>query len=457
MAKSDSLGKAPVGELLWAYAAPAIIGMVVVSMYNIVDRVFLGQGVGPAAISGLTLTFPLMNLVAAIGTLVGAGASARVSIVLGKKDVEWARNIVGNAFIMTFIMSAAFITPAMIWMDEIIMAFGGSPETLPYAREYLMIVIPGSVLTNLTYSFNGMIRSEGYPQKSMMIILVGIILNTILDPIFIIGFGMGIRGAAIATVISMAVSMVIVMTHFFNKRHTLHFTLKAFRLKGYIIKNVTSIGMAPFLMNVAACGVNIIFTRLFYEHGGDDAVGAFGIVASYVMLFVMVIMGLCQGMQPIVGYNYGAGKIKRMKDTLLLTMKWATLVVVIGFLAMELFPRQLCMAFNPSEAMLDIAVKGMRIDIAVFPLIGIQIVIAQFFMAIGRAKKSVFLSLSRQVLFLIPLVIVLAGRYGLTGVWVANPIADTISTVVSLLLLRHERNIFYPQKRKAKTVVTTKQ
>ena len=327
-----------IGSLLLHYSVPAIVGMVVASLYNIVDRVFIGQGVGPLAISGLALTFPLMTLIAAIGTLVGVGASARLSIVLGMKDIKWARNILGNAFILTFVLSAVFITIAMIYLPEILVAFGGSEQTIPYAIDYLKIVIPGSVLTNVSYSFSGMMRASGYPQKSMYTILIGVVLNVILDPIFIFGFGLGIQGAAIATVISMFVSAVFVMSHFFNPKHVVHFEKGCMHLRGYIIRNITSIGMAPFLMNVAACGVNIIMNHQLVRQGGDLAIGAYGILNSYAILIVMSVMGLCQGMQPIVGYNYGAQKYKRMKDTLLLTLRVGTLIMVIGFVVCELFP-----------------------------------------------------------------------------------------------------------------------
>lgn len=259
-----------IGSLLLHYSVPAIVGMVVASLYNIVDRVFIGRE-WPLSHLRLALTFPLMTLIAAIGTLVGVGASARLSIVLGMKDIKWARNILGNAFILTFVLSAVFITIAMTYLPEILVAFGGANRAIPYAIDYLKIVIPGSVLTNVSYSFSGMMRASGYPQKSMYTILIGVVLNVILDPIFIFGFGLGIQGAAIATVISMFVSAVFVMSHFFNPKHVVHFEKGCMHLRGYIIRNITSIGMAPFLMNVAACGVNIIMNHQLVRQGGDLA------------------------------------------------------------------------------------------------------------------------------------------------------------------------------------------
>ena len=302
------LGAERVGEVLLDYSIPAVIGMVMASLY-IVDRIFIGQGVGPLAISGLALTFPLMTLVMAIGTLVGVGASARISIVLGMNDVRWARNILGNAFVLTFLFSAVLITFSMLYLDDILLAFGGSAQTIPYAKDYLRIVIPGSVLSNLSYSFSGVMRATGYPRKSMYTILIGVGLNVILDPIFIFGLNMGIEGAAVATVISMFVSMLFVMSHFFNTKHQVHFRVGCFRPKARIIRNIVSIGMAPFLMNLAASVVNIIMNNQLVREGGDLAIGAFGIINSFGMLIVMCVLGLCQGMQPIVGFNYGAGKM----------------------------------------------------------------------------------------------------------------------------------------------------
>ncbi len=435
-----------IGSLLLHYSVPAIVGMVVASLYNIVDRVFIGQGVGPLAISGLALTFPLMTLIAAIGTLVGVGASARLSIVLGMKDIKWARNILGNAFILTFVLSTVFITIAMIYLPEILVAFGGSEQTIPYAIDYLKIVIPGSVLTNLSYSFSGMMRASGYPQKSMYTILIGVVLNVILDPLFIFGFGLGIQGAAIATVISMFVSAVFVMSHFFNPKHVVHFEKGCMHLRGYIIRNITSIGMAPFLMNVAACGVNIIMNHQLVRQGGDLAIGAYGILNSYAILIVMSVMGLCQGMQPIVGYNYGAQKYKRMKDTLLLTLRVGTLIMVIGFVVCELFPGLLVSAFTSDPGLKSMAVKGIRLAFIMLPVVGFQIIISNFFQSISKAPKAIFMSLSRQVIFLIPSLYLFSKWFGLTGVWLSIPFSDLLAALVALILILREKRFFYPSQ-----------
>ena len=433
----------PVGRLLLHYSIPAVVGMVMTSLYNIVDRVFIGQGVGPMAISGLALTFPLMTLVTAVGTLIGVGASARMSIVLGMGDLRWARNILGNALIMTFVLSAVLVALSMSFLQPVLALFGGTEQTIPYAADYLRIVIPGSIFVNLSYSFSGVIRATGYPHKAMYVILIGVLLNVVLDPIFIFVLDMGIRGAAVATVISMAVSSVVVMAHFVPRSRPVHFCGSCFRLRGYILRNITSIGMAPFLINVAASAVNIILNNRLLSEGGDLAIGALGVVNSYGILIVMVVMGVCQGMQPIVGYNFGAKRHKRVKDTLLLTMRVATVVVIVGFMACELMPETLARAFTADRELIRLSAHGMRMAYMLLPLVGMQIVISNFFMSIGKASNAIFLSLSRQVLFLIPCVYLLSSWFGLTGVWLSLPASDLLATAVSLWMLRRERRIFY--------------
>ena len=451
MAESQSntleLGREPVARLLLKYSIPAVVGMVVVSLYNIVDRIFIGQGVGPMAISGLALTFPLMNMIAAVGTLVGVGASTRLSIVLGMRDIKWARNILGNAFFLTFVMSALLITPTMIWMDDILRLFGGSEQTIPYARDYLAIVIPGSVLTNLSFSFGGMMRAVGYPNKSMLANIIGVVLNVILDPILIFGFDMGIAGAAWATVISMLAGALFVLYHFTDKRREVHFERPGFRLKKRIIRNIVSIGLAPFLMNTAASVVSIVMNHQLRNTGGDLAIGAMGIVSSYGVFFVMMVMGLCMGMQPIVGYNYGSNHLKRMKDALILSIRVATGFVCVGFLLGELAPGLLTGLFTDDEALRAMTVPGMRIVFAFLPIIGFQIVIAQFHQSIGMAGVAIFMSLSRQVLFLMPLIYLLGGLWGLTGVWWALPLSDWISSLTAFFFLVRTKGKFYPRGR----------
>ncbi|WP_300284218.1 MATE family efflux transporter [uncultured Alistipes sp.] len=440
---TERLETEKVGRLLLDYSIPAVIGMVMMSMYNIVDRIFIGQGVGPLAISGLALTFPLMTLVTAIGTLVGVGASSRISIVLGMKDLRWARNILGNAFVLTFLFSGVLVTLSMLFLDDVLVWFGGSDRTIPYAREYLRIVIPGSILSNLSYSFSGIMRASGYPRKSMYTVLIGVGANVVFDPIFIFGFGMGIRGAAVATVLSMSLSAMFVLGHFFDSRHQVHFRRDSWGLRPRIIRNIVSIGMAPFLMNTAASVVNIIMNNRLVENGGDLAIGAFGIVNSYAILVIMVVMGICQAMQPIVGYNYGARKYKRVKDVLLLTIRVATIAVTVGFVCCETFPGVMVRAFTSDPDLAEMARQGMRLAYMMWPVVGFQIVVSTFFQSIGKAYKAIFMGLSRQVIFLIPALYLFASRFGLEGIWLSMPFSDSLAAIIGLCFLLREKKILY--------------
>lgn len=440
--KSKKLGTESIGKLLWSYSIPSIISMVAVALYNIIDRIFIGQGVGPLAISGLALTLPLMTMITAIGTLVGVGAASRISIVLGKGDVEWARNILGNALILTFIMSAIFITLTMSFLDEILVIFGGSEQTIPYAREFLQWVIPGSLFSNLAFSLSGLMRASGYPVKSMSVIITGVVLNVILAALFIFVFDMGIRGAAIATVISMGISALFAISHFCLPHSYIRFYRRCFKLKFFIIRNIVSIGLAPFLLNVVASSVNALLNVSLITYGGDLAVGAFGIINSYMLFVVMIVLGLCQGMQPIVGYNYGAEKRSRVKQTLALTIKVATIIMISGFVLGELFTTHLVIAFTDNEELTEITERGMRIAFALLPLIGFQIATANFFQFISKAGIAIVLSLSRQLIFLIPSIIVCSHLWGLTGVWVAIPVSDFFATFVTALALWKVRGIF---------------
>ena len=361
------------------------------------------------------------------------------------RDIKWARNILGNAFVLTFLLSAVLITCSMLYLDDILRAFGGSDQTIPYAKDYLRIVIPGSVLSNLSYSFSNIMRASGYPSKSMYTILIGVGLNILLDPLFIFGFGMEIRGAAVATVISMFVSSLFVLSHFFNPKHPVHFRRDCWVPKKRIIRNIVSIGMAPFLMNLAASIVNVIMNNQLVREGGDLAIGAFGIINSYGILIVMTAMGLCQGMQPIVGFNYGAQKLKRMKDVLKLTIRIATLIMVVGFVACELMPRLLVRAFTTDPGLIDISARGLRLAYVMLPVVGFQIVVSTFFQSISKAWKAIFMGLSRQVIFLIPALYFFSRWFGLTGVWLSIPFADFLASAVAALFLLSEKRVFYPK------------
>lgn len=425
-----------VSTLLLRYAIPAIISTLATSLYNIVDRIFIGQGVGALAISGLALSFPIMTLLMAFGTLIGVGGSTRISIVLGMKDKERAERILGTAIVLTVVIWLVVCSSCLIFLDPLLRLFGGSDQTIPYATDYLRIIIPGSVLSNLAYSFSNIIRASGSPHKSMQVMLIGVVCNVILDPIFIFGFGMGIKGAAWATLISMFISASFTISYFFSPKSYIKLTWRNMRLRWHIVKDIVSIGMSPFLMNSAACVVNIILNNRLFRYGGDLAIGAYGIINSYAILFVMFVLGLCQGMQPIVGYNYGAGKIERSRKALFLSIKIATLITTFGFILSESIPRILASFFTPDEQLIEITQLGLRSVFAFFPFIGFQIVTGNYFQSIGMVSRSIFLSLTRQVLFLIPALIICSNIWGLPGVWFASPIADSASVCVAFFLLR---------------------
>lgn len=431
-----------ISRLLIHYAIPAVIGTMVNALYNIVDRIFIGQGVGALAISGLTLTFPILLFLQAFGMLIGAGAATRVSIHLGRKANDLAENVLGNAFTLTFIFSALTIIPSMIFMKDLLMWFGGSEQTIPYAEDYLYIAIPGNILASLSFGFNAVMRASGYPKKAMATMMIGAVLNVILDPIFIFWLDMGIQGAAIATVISMAASTAFVMCHFISKDSIVRFRKRYFKLEPHIVWNIVTIGISPFTMQLAASLVTVIMNNSLKKYGGDLAIGANGIITSVAMLLVMLIIGIAQGMQPIVGFNYGAGHHKRIQETLRLVIIMSTCITGTGFLCSMLFPDIIVRGFTNDSELVMITANGLQHTMLAFLVVGSQISISQFFQSIGVAWKAMFLSLSRQVLFLIPMLLLLPPFYGLNGVWMANPLSDIVAAIVAWVFLAyHVKNV----------------
>lgn len=431
-----------ISRLLIHYAIPAVIGTMVNALYNIVDRIFIGQGVGPLAISGLTLTFPILLFLQAFGMLVGAGAATRVSIHLGRKAKGLAENVLGNAFTLTFIFSALTIIPSMLFMRDLLTWFGGSEQTIPYAEDYLYIAIPGNLLASLSFGFNAIMRASGYPRKAMITMMIGAVANLVLDPIFIFGLDMGIQGAAIATVISMALSAAFVMWHFVQKESLIRFHIGCFRLKPSIVWNILTIGISPFAMQLAGSMVNVVMNNSLKKYGGDLAIGASGIMTSVAMLLVMLIIGIAQGMQPIVGYNYGAGKPGRALETLKLVIIVSTGITGIGFLGSFFFPELIAKAFTNDPELIGITANALRLTLLAFLVVGSQISISQFFQSIGIAWKAMFLSLSRQCLFLIPAILLLPLSLGLDGVWLASPLSDLLAALTAWLLLwKHVKNV----------------
>lgn len=450
MDKIQELETKSIGRLLVAYALPAVITQVVASIYNIVDRVFLGQYVGALAIAGLAITMPVMNIIHALGSLVGVGASSRMSIVLGRKDIRWAEKILGNSLLLTFFFGFLFVAGGYLFMDRILELFGASPDTIAYARQYMQIVLPGMFFTTMTFNLTGLIRASGYPTKSMWIMAGGAILNIFLDALFISVLGWGIAGAAWATTLSMTSTAVVAVLHFLNPKSFIRFRRHAWSPKLYIFRNILLIGMSPFLMNFAASFVVALLNKQLIRYGGDLAVGAYGIVNTYLAFLVMFILGLCQGMQPIAGYNYGAGHNHRLKRVYLMTMKVSVAVGTFGALLAILLPRIILRAFTDSDPLLDLGVPAMRYLNVMMPLIAFTITNSQFFQSIDKPWIAITTSLSRQVLFLIPLMFVIpavmvnAGGDGLTGVWFTCTICDVLGAALAAVLLWTQLKVFRP-------------
>ena len=430
-----ALGTENIGKLLMQYAVPAIIAMTASSLYNMVDSIFIGHGVGTMAISGLALTFPLMNLAAAFGSLVGVGAATLISVKLGQKDYDTAQRVLGNVFVLNILLGVAFTVVVMAFLDPILYFFGGSDETVGYARDYMQIILLGNAVTHLYLGLNAVLRSSGHPQKAMYATIATVIINTILDPVFIYGFGWGIRGAAIATIVAQVISLIWQLRIFSNKDELLHFHRGIFRLKRKIVFDSLAIGMSPFLMNMAACFIVILINQGLKKYGGDLAIGAFGIVNRLVFIIVMIVMGLNQGMQPIAGYNYGAKQYPRVTKVLKITIYAATIVTTTGFLMGMFIPRLAVSIFTTHEELVRISAKGLRIVVMFFPIVGFQMVTSNFFQSIGMASKAIFLSVSRQVLILIPCLLILPQFYGQLGVWISMPISDLIASLIAGTML----------------------
>ena len=430
-----ALGTESIGKLLMQYAVPAIIAMTASSLYNMVDSIFIGHGVGPMAISGLALTFPLMNLAAAFGSLVGVGASTLVSVKLGQKDYDTAQRVLGNVVVLNVLLGLVFTVVVMAFLDPILYFFGGSDQTVKYARDYMQIILLGNIVTHLYLGLNAVLRSSGHPQKAMYATIATVVVNTILDPVFIYGFGWGIRGAAIATIVAQVLSLMWQLKLFSDKEELLHFHRGIFRLKRKIVLDSLAIGMSPFLMNLAGCMVVILINQGLQEHGGDLAIGAYGIVNRLVFIVVMIVIGLNQGMQPIAGYNFGARLYKRVDKVLKVTIAYATAVTSFGFLVGMLIPDLVVSIFTTDEELIALSARGLRITVLFFPIIGFQMVTSNFFQSIGMAGKAIFLSLTRQVLILIPCLLILPRFYGAAGVWYSMPVSDALASLIALVML----------------------
>ena len=429
------LGTKPVGRLLLQYALPAIVAMVASSLYNMVDSIFIGQGVGALAISGLAITFPFMNLSAAFGAAIGVGSSAFLSVKLGQRDYDIANKILGNCVMLNIIIGIAFGGVGLLFLDPILRFFGASDATLPYAREYMVIILIGNAVTHLYLGLNAVMRAAGKPRVAMYITIFTVVINAVLDPLFIYTLRLGIRGAAYATILSQLMALVWQWKLFGNRKEFLHFDYGKFRVEMPIVRNIISIGISPFSMNACACLVVIFINNSLMKYGGDMAVGAYGIANRIAFIFVMVTMGVCQGMQPIAGYNYGAQNYNRMLEVLRLAVMAGTLVCAVGFVIAIFFPEPCVRLFTTDAELIEKSVVAMRYIMALFVIIGAQMVITNFFQSIGKAKVSIFLSLSRQLIFLVPAIAILPPLMGLDGVWLAMPLSDGVAAVMAYAML----------------------
>lgn len=429
------LGIERIGKLLLQYSIPAIISMTIVSLYNIIDSIFIGHGVGAMAIAGLAITFPLMNLAAAFGNLVSAGGSTISSIRLGQKDMEGVNKVLGNTLMLCFINAVVFGGLAFIFLDDILRFFGASTDTLPYARDFMQIILLGTPITYTMIGLNHIMRATGHPKKAMLTSLATVVSNIILAPLFIFQFGWGIQGAALATVISQFIGTLWVLNHFLRRSNPIRLHRNFYRLERRIVGSIFSIGMSPFLMNVTACAIVILINNSLRHHGGDMAIGAYGIINRLLMLYVMIVIGLTMGMQPIVGYNFGARMLDRVKRTLRLSIIAGVCITSSGFVICELFPHAVASVFTSDESLIDMSAHGLRICVAIFPLIGAQMVIGNFFQSIGKAKVSIFMSLTRQLIYLLPCLLVFPQFMGLDGVWASMPVSDFFAFVTAVLIL----------------------
>ncbi len=427
---TDILGKQTIGQLLWQYSLPAIIASLATSLYNIVDSIFIGRGVGAMAITGLAITFPLMNLVVAFCVLVAVGGATISSIFLGQRNVAKASMVVGNVTILCLIHAVIIMTVGLVWLDPILYFFGATDQTVPYAREFMYIILAGTPISYVFLGLNNLMRATGYPRKAMISALLSVAVNVVAAPIFIFVFEWGIAGAALATILGQLAAFVWVLIHFFSDKSEIHFTRRSWRIDWSVVRKVYAIGMSPFLMNCCACLVVVFINKALLDSAGADgnlAVGAYGIINRTSMFFVMIIFGITQGMQPILGYNYGAASWQRVRETLMKGIWIATAVSLVGWLLTEIFPDTISNMFTTDKSMIAIARDGFRIFFLFYPFVGSQIVIQNYFQSIGMPKLSIFLSLTRQLIFLLPLLWLLPPHYGVDGVWIAMCSSDFIA------------------------------
>lgn len=430
-----SLGTEDIRKLLKRYAVPAIIAMTAMSLYNMMDSIFIGHGVGPMAIAGLAVTFPFMNLAAAFGALVGVGASTLVSVKMGQKDLKSAEAVLGNVLVMNTVIGLCFMTVGLLFLDPILMFFGASEETLPYARDYMQVILAGNLITHIYMGLNDVMRSSGYPNRAMAATLFAVLINGVFNALFIFVFDMGIKGAALGTICAQFMALLGVLYHFSRRDSYIRFKRGIFRLQRKLVGAMFFIGLSPFFINVCACTVVMLVNNGLKTYGGDMYIGAYGIANRIVFLFIMVVMGFNQGMQPIAGYNYGAKQVDRVVKVLKYTILCGVTVTTTGFVVCQLFPRTIISFFTTDMALIDLSEHGLRLMLLLLPLVSVQMVTVGFFQAMGMAGKAIFLSLTRQLIYLVPCLVLLPPLYGTNGVWISFPIADGLAVCTSGMLL----------------------
>ncbi len=429
------LGTAKVSALLRKYAYPSIIAMTAASLYNVVDSIFIGHGVGAMALSALSVVFPFQNLAAAFGMLIGVGASTLISIRLGEKDYETCERILGNVVVLKVLIGMLFTVISLLCLDPVLVFFGATPGIIGYAREYMTVILLGNVVTHTYMGLNSLLRATGHPWRAMVITLFTVVFNAVLNPIFLFLFDWGIQGVALATVVSQFVALVWQVRMFNRPNEMVRFQRGIYALKWRIVSDSFRIGLAPFMMQVASCFIVILINHQLKVHAGELAIGAYGIVNRVAFLFLMIVMGLGQGMQPILGYNYGAKSYDRVLEVLKLTMISGTVVTSVGFVLVECFPKTIAHVFTTNEELVDLAVTGLRYGLVFFPFIASVMISGSFFQSIGSARKAIVLSLSRQVLFLTPLLLWLPELFGVRGVWLSLPISDALAVVVASVMI----------------------
>ena len=445
------LGTKPIGHLLWKYALPAIVAMLASSLYNMVDSIFIGQGVGPIAISGLAITFPFMNLTGAFGAAIGVGSSTYLSVKLGQKDYLTAENILGNTVMLNIYMGVVLSVVCLLLLDPILRFFGASDATLPYARQYMVIILAGNVVTHTYLGLNAVLRAASKPRQAMNATIFTVVVNAILDPMFIYpwGLGLGISGAAYATILAQVLALCYQLRLLSDKRELIHFRRGTYRLHSQIVKSIISIGISPFSMNVCSCIIVIFINNQLVHYGGDLSVGAYGISNKILFIFVMFVIGLNQGMQPIAGYNYGAQKFDRLMHVVKLTMLSATAVMTVGWCLAIFMPRLCVRLFTTDATLISISANALRIMCCMFPIVGYQMVVTNFFQCIGKVKVSIFLSLSRQLIFLLPMLWLLPHLFQLNGVWFSMPASDLLASLVTAwIMARYMRKFMRQQQEK---------